>query len=59
MSIEWSSIDVIDPVMDKEIIVKKDNGIVGIRILHSNQASIEWAKDWLLSHGYTKWSDTE
>lgn len=58
MSIEWSSIDVIDPPMDKAIIIKKENGDVQIRVLESSQLSLEWAIEWMLSEGFIKWSDT-
>ena len=54
--IKWSSIDVIDPIMDETIIVKKKGTVTLIEL--DSRHGMDHHIDWLLSTGYTLWSDT-
>ncbi len=57
MSIQWSSIDVIDPLMDETIIVKKGCH-TELKQLDSRHGIEFWVVE-LIAEGFTLWSDTE
>lgn len=54
--INWSSVDVIDPLMD-EVIIVKNKGSTKLIILDSRHG-IEHNILTLLESGFIKWSDT-
>ena len=55
--IQWSSIDVIDPLMDETIIVKKKSVTKLIQL--DGRHGIENNIVMLIADGYTLWSDTK
>ena len=57
MSINWVSVDVIDPLMDETIIIKK-NSVTKLVELDSRHG-IEFHVVNLMTDGYTSWSDTK
>lgn len=58
--ISWLSIDVIDPPVDEEIIVRNpEKDLVRLITIDSNQSSLEWAIEWQMVEGYTLWSDVK
>ncbi len=57
MSIEWLSVDVIDPLMDETIIVKKKSTSKLIQL--DGRHGIENNIVMLIAEGFLLWSDTK
>ncbi len=55
--IKWSSIDVIDPIMDETIIVKKKGSSELMQL--DSRHGIENNIVMLIAGGFTLWSDTK
>ena len=56
--ITWLSLDVNPPILGGEIIVKKANGVVKLKVLDVRDTQ-EWHVEYLMEEGFVKWSDTE
>lgn len=55
--IQWSSIDVIDPLMDETIIVKKKS-VTKLVQLDGRHGVDFWVEE-LMGEGFNQWSDTK
>jgi len=56
--IKWLSLEVNPPILGEYIIVKKNNGVVKIKVLDVRDTE-EWHVEYLMEEGFIKWSDTE
>ena len=56
--INWLSLEVNPPILGEYIIVKKNNGVVKVKVLDIRDSE-EWHVEYLMEEGFIKWSDTE